>query len=116
MSRSISWTVVVMVCALTAGLTAAEPELSLLPKVLLPPVEAAPGAGDFTIDPNEVFLGHSDLMSNVPANFNGLVVNDFLGANRFYNAGINGQGTRVSNIEAGHVWNGHETLGHISSF
>lgn len=41
-------------------------------------------------------------------------VNTFLGADRFYNAGYTGGNARHANIEAGHVWGGHETLGHVN--
>lgn len=45
-------------------------------------------------------------------------VNAFLGANRYYQHAIpiTGQNTVTTNLEAGHVWNGHETLGHVSTF
>ena len=60
--------------------------------------------------------GVSHLMTNLPATFNGMDVRNFLGADRFYNAGITGQGTIAANVEAGHIWNSHETLGHVSAF
>lgn len=40
-------------------------------------------------------------------------VNDLMGANRFYNAGLTGTNAVMANIEAGYIWNGHETLGHV---
>lgn len=42
-------------------------------------------------------------------------LNTFLGANRYYAAGITGQNTVTFNLEAGHFWNGHETLQHIAT-
>src|SRR5205823_11151063 len=39
--------------------------------------------------------------------------NQLLGATRFYNAGYTGTRAVMANIEAGYVWNGHETLAHI---
>lgn len=39
-----------------------------------------------------------------------------IGANTFHNAGYTGQNTITSNIEAGHVWSGHDTLGHVTVF
>lgn len=60
--------------------------------------------------------GQNDLQSSVPALFNGADVGTIVGANRFYNAGIFGQGAITANVEAGHIWNGHETLGHVSVF
>jgi hypothetical protein len=40
-------------------------------------------------------------------------VNELLGADRFYDAGITGTNAVMANIEAGHVWTGHETLAHV---
>jgi len=45
-----------------------------------------------------------------PNIFNGLYINQFIGADAFYNEGYDGSGAIVANIEAGWVWNGHETL------
>jgi len=61
-------------------------------------------------------VGHAHVMSNVPQTFNGGDVNARIGAERFYNAGITGQGAIVANVEAGHIWPGHETLGHVADF
>jgi len=43
-------------------------------------------------------------------------VNAFVGAEFLYNLGYTGTNTIVANIEAGHAWNGHETLSHLSTF
>jgi hypothetical protein len=51
--------------------------------------------------------------ANAP--YSGLNINDFLGADRFYSRGYTGSRAIVSNIEAGHMWNGHETLGHVTT-
>lgn len=40
-------------------------------------------------------------------------LNAVVGAQRFYNAGLTGAGAVMANIEAGHVWNGHETMSHV---
>ena len=48
--------------------------------------------------------------------FNGLSINRHVGADRFYNEGYTGTRAVVANVEGGHVWNGHETLGHVSNF
>jgi hypothetical protein len=40
----------------------------------------------------------------------GMSINSFVGATKFYDNGYTGAGTVVANIEAGHAWNGHETL------
>lgn len=41
-------------------------------------------------------------------------INGFLGAERFYNAGFTGTNAVVANIEAGYIWNGHETMTHVT--
>ena len=49
--------------------------------------------------------------------FNGVYVNDLVGASTFYNLGFGGSRAIVANIEAGAIWNGHETLvGRVSQF
>jgi hypothetical protein len=39
--------------------------------------------------------------------------NQVVGATRFYSAGYTGTRAVMANIEAGYIWNGHETLGHV---
>ncbi len=46
----------------------------------------------------------------------GLDVNALVGAERFYSAGYTGTRATAANIEAGHAWDQHESLGHISRF
>ena len=41
-------------------------------------------------------------------------LNMLLGADRFYNAGLTGTNAVMANIEAGYIWNGHETLTHVA--
>ncbi len=45
-------------------------------------------------------------------------LNTFLGANRYYSHSIpiTGQNATASNLEAGHIWNGHETMQHVDTF
>lgn len=45
-------------------------------------------------------------------------LNAFLGADRYYTNAtpINGQNTVTVNLEAGHIWNGHEALQHVTTF
>ena len=45
-------------------------------------------------------------------------VNALLGATRYYehSTPITGQNAVTTNLEAGHVWNGHETLRHVNTF
>ncbi len=48
--------------------------------------------------------------------FTGQYINEFIGADVFYDRGFGGQNTIVASIEAGTIWSGHETLqGRISS-
>lgn len=44
-----------------------------------------------------------------------LYINDYLGADRFYEAGYTGTRAVAANIEGGHAWNLHETLTHLST-
>ena len=49
--------------------------------------------------------------------FNGVYVNDLMGAGTFYDLGFGGGRAIVANIEAGAIWNGHESLtGRVSQF
>jgi autotransporter-associated beta strand protein len=43
-------------------------------------------------------------------------IGTFLGAGRYYSNGITGQNTVAANAEAGHVWNGHESLVHVTNY
>jgi hypothetical protein len=40
-------------------------------------------------------------------------INTFVGADRFYNAGFTGTSAVMANIEAGYIWNSHETMTHV---
>lgn len=62
---------------------------------------------------------YSDLMrfeNNIQETVTAADVNVLLGADTFYSNGFNGSTARVANIEAGHVWNGHKSLDHVSVF
>lgn len=48
--------------------------------------------------------------------FDGFSVNHFLGADRFYIDGYTGSRAIIANIEAGLIWNGHDSLSHIDTF
>jgi len=49
--------------------------------------------------------------------FNGVFVNDLVGATTFYDWGFGGSRAIVANIEAGSIWNGHESLsGRVSRY
>lgn len=73
-------------------------------------------AGPVALDPQATVGGTAHLITSNPGIFTGANVATLIGADRFYNAGITGQGTAVANVEAGHIWNGHESLRHVSSF
>ena len=47
-----------------------------------------------------------------PDTENRIVINIQVGADRFYDAGFFGSRAFIANVEAGHVWTGHETLSH----
>ena len=56
--------------------------------------------------------------SNGGANppYTGINVNQFLGADRFYTNGFTGSRAIVANVEGWHIWNGHESLGHVAKY
>lgn len=56
------------------------------------------------------------IVSSGTNGFNGIWINDFLGATRYYGSGYNGSRATLVNIEGGHIWNGHETLNHVSRY
>jgi subtilisin family serine protease len=73
----------------------------------------------YHLDPNRSVQCQSYLETDNPSIFNGASVNQYLGANRFYSAGITGQNTTVANVEAGWIWgttSGHESLQHVVSY
>jgi hypothetical protein len=80
------------------------------------PAEAQVNAGVYDLTDDRINDARNGAESNNPSPFNGLDLNTFLGADRFYNAGFTGSNTIAANVEAGHAWNGHESLGHISQF
>lgn len=76
--------------------------------------------------PGEVTAYLDLASSNGGANppLTGLNINNYLGANRFYNAGYTGTNSVAANAEAGHIWGrnepgigaGHETLTHTAQY
>ncbi len=48
--------------------------------------------------------------------FNGVNVNRLVGAETFYANGYWGSSAVISNVEAGFVWSGHDTLGKVSTY
>ena len=46
----------------------------------------------------------------------GIAINSLVGADTFYGAGVFGQATVTANVEAGLVWNGHETTSTLQDY
>ena len=49
------------------------------------------------------------------ATFTGININSFVGATTFYSAGYTGTSSTIANVEGGLIWNGHSTLGHVTT-
>lgn len=85
-----------------------------------PIVQLQPGLGNsasgVTNRLPEFGAGEAHLQTVIPIAFNGAEVNTIVGANTFYANGFTGQGTITANVEAGHIWSGHETLTHVTQF
>ena len=76
-------------------------------------------AAQLAYQPNQQGEASSDFVSGpspgeVTGPFTGTNINTLLGAGAFYSQGYTGTNAVVANIEAGHIWNGHETLGHVT--
>lgn len=71
--------------------------------------QSSPGSGRGS----PVAVGHA----TTGASGGTLDLNAFLGADRYYDhtTPITGQNTIAFNLEAGHFWNGHETLAHVAT-
>ncbi len=68
-------------------------------------------------DPNAVVQGRNNYVGGGeiaigPGPVSGTDINTLLGASTFYNQGYTGTNAVIANIEAGHIWTGHETLTH----
>jgi len=46
----------------------------------------------------------------------GVAINSLVGADRFYNVGVWGQYSVTANVEAGLIWNGHETTSTLNDY
>ena len=100
-----------MVCFLFASCLATCAQA--LEKIRLP---GSGGDRQTTFTLPETGEGRGNLMTNRPTYLQGAIINQMIGADRFYDAGFTGQGTITANIEPGHIWKDHETLGHVSHF
>lgn len=80
---------------------------------------AAPEAGlsgRYGVTPSDAF--DPSASATTPVGGGSFDINAFLGGGAYYNhaTAITGQNTITTNLEAGHIWNGHETLGHVTNF
>jgi hypothetical protein len=80
---------------------------------------AGPFSSEMRFDPADTAFGSSDYVSNLApfseilGSFSGTNINALVGAGAFYSAGYTGANAAIANIEAGHIWSGHETLAHV---
>ena len=73
------------------------------------------GAALYSWDAEQVITGENHLATSIPSTFTGTNVAPIIGADTFYTAGFNGTNSITTNVEAGHIWQGHETLGHVGT-
>jgi hypothetical protein len=80
---------------------------------------SGPIAAEILFDPTVIGSGMAGYVSGsqpqtiVTGPFSGSNINATVGAGAFYSNGYTGTGAVVANIEAGHIWNGHETLANV---
>ncbi len=89
-----------------------DPHAKALSRPGRPKAASIAGAVFFAFAANQA----SAIVSSSPTPFGGTNINTFLGADRFYSAGYTGTRAIVANIEAGYVWNGHDTLTNVSNY
>src|SRR5688572_13469602 len=78
-------------------------------------IAVIPGGGaSYDWDADTVITGENHLITSIPGIFTGVDVAPLIGANTFYANGYTGGSTIASNVEAGHIWQGHESLGHVT--
>ncbi len=82
--------------------------------VLLGPAMAAAAEQNVEIWTTDGMEMESQLVSGTGGG--GFNLGTFLGAGRYYSNGITGGGTLTANVEGGHVWNGHESLQHLTNY
>ena len=79
----------------------------------------AKSPAEIRFDPNASFEAQSTYVSGrIPTNVKGPIIggtniNTLVGADAFYSHGYTGTNAVIANIEAGHIWSGHETLTHV---
>lgn len=65
---------------------------------------------------SETGAGIGHVVASGTTGFNGLDINTQIGASFLHGMGYTGSRAVQASIEAGHIWNGHESLGHVSNF
>ena len=73
------------------------------------------GGAEYRWDASGNITGQGHLVTSTPGTFTGADVAGLIGATTFYSQGYTGTRAIASNIEAGHVWDGHESLSHATS-
>ncbi len=79
---------------------------------------SAKSPAEIAFDPDASFEIRSAFICRLFSNVKGPLIggtsiNTLLGADAFYSHGYTGAGAVMANIEAGHIWSGHETLTHV---
>ena len=74
---------------------------------------ASTATGTFTISTPQQQAGSQVVTYD---GYDSIAINPLVGADRFYNVGVWGQGTVVANVEAGLVWNQHEMTRQVQNF
>lgn len=80
----------------------------------------------YQLDPTAIIQGRSNVETDLPTPSDGVsyftgslpLVNNLVGADRFYSAGITGSGTITANVEAGYIWggpSGHNSLPQVTN-
>lgn len=73
------------------------------------------GGASYDWDANTPVSGQNHMQTSVPGPvFGGANVAPIIGADTFYSHGFTGGATITYNVEGGHIWQGHETLGHVT--
>lgn len=78
-----------------------------------PKMLAGAAAGILALGSSARALVSSNAGPNV---FDGVNINQLVGADRFYWNGYWGSRAVIANVEAGHIWNGHETLSRLDTY
>lgn len=97
---------------LVGPVQALEPPPLESPAAILDPAAVIPGF--YGVEPESVAPANTASTTVGGGTFD---INAFLGADRYYShtTPITGQNTIATNLEAGHFWNGHETLQHVAT-